>query len=427
MVRNESTDFAVKTQNESQDCNNMTNKKKNKAAKQQKLQQKKQHRRHARVERRKPIVRPAAGKPSLPPDPALIDDMLPLFPKVNERNVDPESLMTKFLEASFETEDFLDEPEFADIDLDPFNAMKTYIEIAEEQGLAPSDFDQMDEDDRTAKIEELLDLAIERLLTPQLCKEFHKGFTALRHRLRSERRFDDLALVAAAQTLLDDKESPKLVTAVGVIRRFVNEQIQAGFALGQELMEMEKDQKDNEFLTPEQIYIQINESSVVRKLEKVIGRIPGLRRILEKQVDKISEEGRKAVFTGELDLQIYSETELDHARQIVEDLYSVSQGSADSGQTFLQQHGKEMIYKLDEYIEQLFTPERLEQLRQYLLQLTRDPAYGNSKWLAFLLMLQQAMAEEDGALYERRFLITALMGEMSRKETNEEEYEGSPQ
>jgi hypothetical protein len=42
-------------------------------------------------------------------------------------------------------------------------------------------------------------------------------------------------------------------------------------------------------------------------------------------------------------------------------------------------------------------------------------------------MLQQAMAEEDGALYERRFLITALMGEMSRKETNEEEYEGSPQ
>ena len=67
--------------------------------------------------------------------------------------------------------------------------------------------------------------------------------------------------------------------------------------------------------------------------------------------------------------------------------------------------------QLGDYITELFTPERLDQLRARLNAIRKDPAY-TGKWVAFLYLLEENMADKDAVEYEKRFLIQALLGEM---------------
>jgi hypothetical protein len=64
------------------------------------------------------------------------------------------------------------------------------------------------------------------------------------------------------------------------------------------------------------------------------------------------------------------------------------------------------------YRTELLTSERLEQVRQRLDAILKDPAY-EGKWSAFLYMVTQYMAEEDAVEYEKPFLVTAFLGEMN--------------
>jgi len=65
---------------------------------------------------------------------------------------------------------------------------------------------------------------------------------------------------------------------------------------------------------------------------------------------------------------------------------------------------------LDDYLTELITPERLDRLRARLDAVLKDPAY--KKWLGFLYMLVEYMADENAVEIEKRFLIQALLGEM---------------
>jgi hypothetical protein len=65
----------------------------------------------------------------------------------------------------------------------------------------------------------------------------------------------------------------------------------------------------------------------------------------------------------------------------------------------------------DDYITELFTSERLDQLRARLNTTLNDPDCPK-EWLVFIVMLAEYMAAEDAAENEKPFLISAFLGEM---------------
>jgi hypothetical protein len=74
--------------------------------------------------------------------------------------------------------------------------------------------------------------------------------------------------------------------------------------------------------------------------------------------------------------------------------------------------GSAIMAGLSSAIDELFTPERLEQLRGKFDALLRDPAY-RGPHLPFILMLRQYVMEEDAVAYAKKPLLAALLGEIN--------------
>jgi hypothetical protein len=133
-------------------------------------------------------------------------------------------------------------------------------------------------------------------------------------------------------------------------------------------------------------------------------------------MDKIWEEGVKAIYAGDLYLGLYSQEELKGATKVfaavtghngAERMATENPSSADLSEEVV----RTLVSRLDGYVTELFTSERLEQLRERLDAILRDPAY-RGKWLPFVFMLREYMADEDSVENEKNFLISALIGEM---------------
>ena len=155
---------------------------------------------------------------------------------------------------------------------------------------------------------------------------------------------------------------------------------------------------------------------IERRVEGLLGKIPDLQRFAEKEVQKVREEGEQAVFTGKLVLNIYSQAELRQAHAILESFYPEEGRDSYTVQMLLAEHGKELVEKWIVYIQALFTPERVRQLRDLLVRMTQHPLHTQSKWGAYLLMLREIFTDDDAGQYEVRLLSYALMAELTLME-----------
>jgi hypothetical protein len=122
----------------------------------------------------------------------------------------------------------------------------------------------------------------------------------------------------------------------------------------------------------------------------------------------------EALFTGELCLQLFTEEELDR----VADLYAEATGRDPDADDEAEESGAEemsadamraFLSLLTTYVTELFTPARLDQLRDRLAAALTEPAYND--WIPFILMVAEDMKDENAVEYEKGFLVRALIGE----------------
>ncbi|MFN8455935.1 MAG: hypothetical protein U0401_14925 [Anaerolineae bacterium] len=173
------------------------------------------------------------------------------------------------------------------------------------------------------------------------------------------------------------------------------------------------------------LYAKLNEPDVAGKLDQAIQKIPGLQNYLEKQADKIWDEGEDAIFTGELNLELFSLEELETAAQIFKSVLAdrpddESVTPEENQEQRLPAKTREFFAQLETYLTECLTPERLAQLRARLQTVLEEAGYP-PKYFPFIRMVAQAMTGEEAVENEMGFLMRAILGELRAATTGDED------
>jgi len=376
--------------------------------------QTKQQRRAARARKRRERNKKPRRTPSARLGDEVIADMLPLLQASGDASSLSASDIDELMMGVLDSEDMANEPELEGIIIDPMLCVDTFVEIGQEMGIDPEALAESPEEEREEIQMQMLEETMRRLLTEELRQEILEGVNALRLRLKQSSKREEAAKVAVLQSFLSEEEGNEIWSTIGLVQAIVQRSLVAGF----ELLELSIEAMEPEGVDEEEFSLleRLGQSSLVQKADALLSRIPGMRWFLEKQADKIWEEGMEAIHAGELCLGLYTLEELEGGVGIFAEVIGhVRDTGMASEETSAPKEPEELqkalILGLNDYVAELFTPQRLDQLRGRLNIVLREVAH-EKKWLSFILMLIECMEDEDAAKNERGFLISALLGEI---------------
>jgi hypothetical protein len=344
----------------------------------------------------------------------LFEDMLPLFPKLD--GVSDVSAAEQLMTPILMSDDLADEPELDHIFIDPFLCAETLAQVGQEMGLDPESLSALDEEEGEDARLDMLEEVARRVVTDEVRQEILDGLNSLRRRLKRSRKRKKVAQVAAVQSFLDmgGDGNDEAWPMIGLVQAIVARSIAVGFEMVEASMEI-KDQVGGDDRGLAGLPQRLAESPLVKKFDKLLKKVPGLSGFLTKQADSIWEEGVNAIYEGKLNLELYSPEELAGGLDALRTALGIDTINEAESETIAasmsEEKGKAVVLAIDNYVGQLFTPDRLDQLRARIATVMDTGEYPG-KWLSFLLMLQEQMAREDAAKNERGFLIRALLGEM---------------
>ena len=359
----------------------------------------------------------------------IIGDMLPLLSESGDPFSASESDMERFLQVLVSSGDLADEPEFESIFVSPLECAHIFAEVGQELGVDPVSLAKLPSEEREEIHLQIMEGAIGRLLTDELREEILKALNDLRLRQKRAGKPKEAARAAALHAFLNEIRDSDSWTMAGVVRVVFHRSMEAGFDL------MEATVADMEASGAKGVF-----PSLLRRLaqprspsraDALLSKIPGLTGYLERQADKIWDEGVPAIYAGEVYLELYSPEELERGLEIliavaVDDTKgreAEALEGPDAGR--LTQEGmQDLKLRLDSYIAELFTPARFEQLGARLNAVLEESSVPR-QWSSLVVMLVQYARDEDAWDYlKRAFLPRALMGEMREVGRRERESEG---
>lgn len=391
-------------------------------ARKKKKQQRKQriNQRRANIARKRKMV--SRNKPvsvAKDPEQEIAEDILPLFPLLADSGEPTPADMQQIMTVVLDSDDLADEPEFEEIIFDPMLSAHTFVEVGQELGWDPDaaeTLNKLSKEEQNDKFFELMEQTSQRLFTEEANREILSRLNTLRLRLKRSAKRKKVAKVAALQSFLSGQQSDEIWPMIGLIQALIQRSVYAGFELTATTADFAATAGIDEFDSISTISEKLEQSGLGKKATSFIKRIPGMRRFLENQVDQIWDEGAEAVFSGELYLALYTEEEIDAGVEIMRTIFGgkfdEESDTEDEVETKLtEENAKTLVIRIDEFVTALFTQDRLEQLRARLREIAKNSEVPK-KWRPFVLMLQDYMADENAAEYEKGFLIRALMGEI---------------
>lgn len=349
-------------------------------------------------------------------DDDVLEDMLPFFSSVEDASGSSDASMEKLMMTLLDSADLIEEPEFEEIIIDPIRCVDTFAEVGEELDIDPEALSRLPDEEREDTQMEMLVTTTQRLLTDDLRQDIVDGLNDLRLRLKRSGKQEQAAQAAALQSFLRDNQDNETWSMIGLVQAIVQRSLAAGFELFEASIEVMETDRLDEGETPLTLSQKLAQSSLAQRADAVLRKVPGLSGFLEKQADKIWEEGMDAVFEGDLYLELFTPEELVAGFNLLKTTFGDDLGEETAPQETLllavtEEKAKSLISRVDGYITELFTPERLDQLRAQLNTVLNDPDCPG-EWLAFIMMLAEYMAAEDAVENEKLFLLRAFFGEM---------------
>jgi len=358
----------------------------------------------------------------------VLEDMLPLFSRFGDLSTGSGPAMEKLMLMLLETHDLADEPEMEGILFDPMLAAKAIGKVIEKMELSPGKLDFLSKEEREDAHLEMLEKSAKQLMTADLCQDILKRLDDLRLRLKRSGKKKDTAKVAVLLSFMREDKKRESWPMIGLVQALVQRHIKAGFDLMDVTMAAmgPDDVDDNEAL----VIDKLKKPGFIRKAKTMLKKTPGLRDYLVKQADKTWEEGLDAILAGDLNLDVYSTEEMAAGMEII-----AKASGFDSAKTMVtnaslsgklsEDKAKIVIKQLENYITNLFTPARLEQLWGEIDAFWKDSRY-KGKWSPFLMLLRESLADKKAVEYEKGFFVYAFWGELraGAKESKENEARG---
>ncbi len=399
--------------------------KKKKLSRKEKIEQRRATVEAVRKERGWEPPAPQSGVGTL--DRELLADMRPLLPPTEDAHL-TSSMVDDLMMAVLDSGDMAEEPELEAIMAHPFHAVETFIEAGEELGWTPETLGKLPPEEQADRQGEIMELTAQRLLTAELRQDIIAALEQMRQRLKRSGDEQKIARAAALQSFLKESSYGDLLPMIGLVRAIVQRSLTAGFELMEASMGIADESRvgdDDSILTVRQ---KLEQSHMVKKTESVLKKIPGLSGFLEKFADQTWEEGMAALFRGDLYLELFTQEEIEGGIEVFQEaIGNLETEAADSAPvTLSQDKARTLTARMGEYVTELMTPERLERLRDRVSTVIEDRAY--SKWLPFLFMFNDALAEEDVLEKDMGLLVSTFIGELRTVSSQlaEEEEEAEP-
>ncbi len=317
----------------------------------------------------------------------------------------------QFMEILSGSGNLADEPELNSIFVSPMDAVSAYIREAQKRGLAPEDFETMSEEEGGEAQAEIFGGMAARVLTRELRQEIMQGLDKLRARLKAVGKAEDAAGVALVQSFLRMTKETRYWVGVGLIDAILDRSLSVGFELGAASM---REGTPNQSAADMAEMLERPDS--IARTEALLENVPGLRRFLEKQLDKAWDDGIDAIRAGDLHLGVFTPEELEAGHAVILEVVGEDGGEADEEndepETFTQDDARTVITKLSDTIRQLLTGQRIEQLKARLDSTLKD-SQTDPTYFSFIGLLSQTFDEPDAVEDQMPLLLHIFFRELS--------------
>jgi hypothetical protein len=322
--------------------------------------------------------------------------------------------MDRLFQVLLASADMANEPEFEPIFISPLDSMETFIEVGEESGVDPDSLAELPDDEREYVELQIMEGTIRRLLTDEVRQDILKALNDLRLRLKRAGKPKEAAKAATLHSILSDETFRELWSLIGVVRAVFSRSVAAGFEMYEAAMEAMDFGPAGE--SRPSLLQRLLRSKPSAKADGLIRKIPGLTAYLERQADRIWEEGMAAIYAGDLDLALFSLEELEGGAAIFATTSDdTSEGAQSEERRSGELTGEDMMVlkrRLDSYVAELFTPRRCDQLRMRLGVILEESEV-DKRWDPFVLLLFQYAGDEDSWEYVLTSVLPrALLGEL---------------
>lgn len=368
-----------------------------------KRQQNKQQRRKQRVEKRQAAATRVKDNNS--------DHIIELTRLLDIMNPNGDLNLERMAEVLAELEEagpaLIDEPEFDDVGMDPMDALTLYIEIAEEKGVTPELLANMEGEARQSIIAETSETLLETYLEEGLQARMLAALVKLRHRLQAEGNSLLLRQAAAAELWLrlpQESESREMMPSLCL--DLVLRDVHAGFELGR-LEQKISDEVAGMPLSPQAVHTIVEQEDSLAPLSRILDENPYLRRFLNKQIDDVEAGGERAIISGDLQLDLYTEAEraagvacFPKAMQdaLASDRFDTFSRFSDQMPAVI-----ESLYKIVDGL----SPERIVEIGEQIDAALKDALETKSGFGPYLLMFQSELTE-DRDVAARKLMITLM-------------------
>ena len=380
-------------------------------------------RKQLKQQRRKTMVRKREERSRSPRQAAserrhaeVIEDMLPLFTGIGDTSSG--LAMEQFMKILLASADMVGEPEFEEIFVDPMGCVDTLAQVGEELGVDPGSLGDLAAENREDIKVRMIEETTQRLLTDELRRNIINALNDLRQRLKQSGKQEEAARAAILQAFLkmDNLDNAgELWSMIGLVQAVVQRSLAVGFDMLEASREVwEPESPGGDDIPLEQ---KLSQTNIVQKADMLLKKVPGLRGFMGKQADNTWEEGINALAAGDLYLGLFSLEELGKVIDISERAFGYQFPRGMSSEESLplkvsKEQAATFVSLLDGYITELFTQDRLDQLRKRLDTIMKG-SVTMRKWSAFIYMLSKYMASEDALENEKPFLLKAFLGELS--------------
>lgn len=316
-----------------------------------------------------------------------------------------------FVQALIMSHSLADEPELEDLLFDPMQSVNTMMEVVTEMGLANEDGGPLKKDLPEDTQMEIQERVATTLLSKKAQQRFENAIAHLVNRLESTQDEQKLVSATAVQFFMKSIKDKAGWSTLGVVQEIVRRSLDAGFEIMQFV-----DERVSEEKSVVEILESLGKGNITKTFESMVRKIPGLRSYLEKEADSTWEDGMKALESGKLNLELFSDEELRGGINIMVEtlnLQTDDQAAEKEGRPFTvtEEQGKTFIKRLDEYITGFLTPERFEQLRVHLDSYLNDPG-DKRPYVAFIGVVDIHLREADTVEDSMWFLLKSFVLEM---------------
>ena len=354
------------------------------------------------------------GTSSFRPSDEMLEDISPLFRGISDTSELTGPNLNELMMTVLASEDMANEPELQEIIIDPILCTNTFVEVAEERGLDPDSMTELPEEEREDIQMQILEDTVRRLLTKELCQDILKGLNDLRLRMKGSGKREETARAAALQSFLSREEVQDSWAMIGLVQAIFHRSLTVGFEMHETSMDIIESDSDDE--GDVSLAERLDQPNLVGKTEALMKKVPGLRGYLRKKADTIWEEGMEALTAGDFHLGLFNEEEIKGGLEIFREIIVGGRAMGIENQDpsnpmFSKDMGQDLVDRLGSYLIELFTPERLEGLRQRLATLGPGGEL-EGEWSPFVMIATEYMKGDDGVENEKSFLIRALIAEM---------------